>query len=69
MYPVSLHGDCFIVATRDNLVKLQEKADPKPGCSRTGQLCTIQGTDLGIPNDSVEMANYHNEMKHSFNER
>jgi len=47
-YYVSLR-DCYIQAMRDNLVTLTDKADPLPGESRTGQVCTIQGTDLGIP--------------------
>ena len=53
--------DCFVFAMRDNLVTLTEKSNPEPGESRTGQVNTIQGTDLGIPKDSLLVSNVHME--------
>ena len=44
---------------RDNLVTLTEKSNPEPGESRTGQVDTIQGTDLGIPKDSLIVSRVH----------
>ena len=51
--------DCYVLAMRDNLVSLTQRADPEPGISRTGQICTIQGTDIGIPKDSGRLQDYH----------
>ena len=51
--------DCFVFAMRDNLVTLTEKSNPEPGESRTGQVDTIQRTDLGIPNDSLIVSRIH----------
>jgi hypothetical protein len=59
-YLVSLR-DCFVIMMRDNLVTLTQKHDPEPGESRSGQICTIQGTDIGIPQDSLLFKEIHAE--------
>ncbi len=59
-YLISLR-DCYKIAMRDNLVTLTERANPDPGESRTGQICTIQGTDIGIPKDSVALLAFHKD--------
>ena len=53
--------DCFVIMMRDNLVTLTQKHDPEPGESRSGQICTIQGTDIGIPLDSAVFDEIHAE--------
>ena len=53
--------DCFKIATRDNLVTLTHRSNPEPGASRTGQVDTIQGTDLGVPKDSLVISQIHAE--------
>ena len=51
--------DCLIIAMRDNLVTLTERSDPLPGETRSASLCTIQGTDIGIPKNSTVIKSYH----------
>ena len=53
--------DCFVILMRDNLVTLTQKNNPEPGESRSGQICTIQGTDIGIPLDSALFHQLHVE--------
>ena len=59
-YLVSLR-DCYNIAMRDNLVTITEKSNPKPSESRHGQICTLQGTDIGIPKDSTVIDDIHAE--------
>ena len=56
--PVGFH-DCELVSSRDNLVDLQTRRDPSPGESKTDQLLTIQGTDVGLPKDSLLVLSCH----------
>ena len=51
--------DCFVFVMRNSLVTLTEKSNPEPGESRTGQVDTMQGTDLGIPKDSLIVSRIH----------
>ena len=59
-YKVSLR-DCFKILMRDNLVTLTQKSNPEPGETRSGQICTIQGTDIGIPWNSTLFTEIHAE--------
>ena len=59
-YLVSLR-DCYNIAMRDNLVTITERSNPKPSESRHGQVCTLQGTDIGIPRDSSVISEIHEE--------
>jgi hypothetical protein len=56
---------CYIWLVIDNLVTLTQRADPEPGTSRTGQLCTIQGTIMGIPKDAAYLLKFH-EQEHLY---
>lgn len=51
--------DCYKISVRDNLVTLTERSNPDPGESRTGQICTIQGTDIGVPKDMLDLEQFH----------
>ena len=51
--------DCEIISMFDNLAKFQHKRDPKRSDGRTHQLCTLQGTNIGIPKDSFRLKSYH----------
>ena len=53
--------DCYNIAMRDNLVTVTEKSNPLPAESRHGQICTVQGTDIGIPRDSIVIDEVHND--------
>ena len=59
-YMVNLQ-QCHIILMLDNLVRLQFHADPTPGESRSGQICTLPITLQGLPKDNKVIESWHNE--------